>query len=86
MDSQSDSGSVQISLTLEDEFVLTQIRNKAKACNTSKERDQFFWLTVCRLVARERAYKAVLHGCGISVSANVQLFEDEGPEEEEAVN
>lgn len=82
MDSQGDSGTVQVNLTLEDEFVLTQIRNKAKACTTSKERDQFFWLTVCKFVARERAYKAVLNGCGITVSASVQLFDNESPEEE----
>jgi hypothetical protein len=86
MEHQEESGQVQVQLTLEDEFVLTQIRNKAKACTTSKERDQFFWLTVCRLVARERAYKAVLSGCGITVSANVQLFEDSDLGDDKAVD
>jgi hypothetical protein len=86
MENQEESGQVQVQLTLEDEFVLTQIRNKAKACATPKERDQFFWLTVCRLVARERAYKAVLNGCGITVSANVQIFEDPNSEDNKAVD
>jgi hypothetical protein len=31
-------------LTLEDEFVLTRIRAKAKAINSRTERDQYFWV------------------------------------------
>jgi hypothetical protein len=65
------------SLTLEDEFVLTQIRTKATGCKNSKERDQFFWNTILRMVARERAYKTVMSQCDIYVSVNIDIFEED---------
>jgi hypothetical protein len=68
--------SLSCNLQLEDEFVLTQIRTKAKALTNTKDRDQFFWSTVYRFVCRERAYKEVMKEIGIVIDTNVKLFDE----------
>lgn len=72
----NESQNISCGLTLEDEFVLTRIRTKAH-CLKGKDRDQFFWATVFRLVCRERAYKTVMDEVGISMDTNMSLFDDE---------
>jgi hypothetical protein len=71
-----ESTSVSCGLTLEDEFVLTRIRTKAHAL-VNKDRDQFLWTTVFRLICRERAYKTVMQEVGVTVDTNMNLFDDE---------
>jgi hypothetical protein len=71
-----ESTNVSCGLTLEDEFVLTRIRTKAHAL-VNKDRDQFLWTTVFRLICRERAYKTVMQEVGVSVDTNMNLFDDE---------
>ena len=68
--------SLSCNLQLEDEFVLTQIRTKAKALTNTKDRDQFFWSTVYRFVCRERAYKEVMKEMGIVIDTNINILED----------
>jgi hypothetical protein len=63
-------------LTMEDEFVLTRIKNKASSLK-GKERDTYLWTIVYRLICRERAYKSVMDEVGIYVDTNMQLFHDE---------
>ena len=63
-------------LTLEDEFVLTRIRAKAKAINSRTERDQYFWVMILKLMCKERAYKTVMEQIGVSVETNVQMFDE----------
>jgi len=63
-------------LTLEDEFVLTQIRTKAKAISNRSDRDQFFWVMILKFMCKERAYKTVMNQIGVSVDTNIQLFDD----------
>lgn len=69
--------SLSCNLDLEDEFVLTRIRTKAKSLTSSKDRDQFFWSTVYRFVCRERAYKTVMSSLGVVIDTNVKLFDEE---------
>ena len=66
---------LSIGLTLEDEFVLTRIRNGAKKLKGS-ERDQYLWQRIFRLVCRERAYKAVADEIGVVVDPNIGIFDD----------
>lgn len=77
MDSRKseDVTNVSCGLTLEDEFVLTRIKTKAHELK-NKERDQFMWQMVYKLILRERAFKAVMDRVGISVEAGVDLFDD----------
>ena len=63
-------------LTLEDEFVLTRIRAKAKAIDKRSDRDQFFWVMILKLMCKERAYKTVMQNVGVVVDTNIELFED----------
>jgi hypothetical protein len=63
-------------LTLEDEFVLTRIRAKAKSIANRTERDQFFWVMILKFMCNERAYKTVMKQIGVTVDTNIQLFED----------
>lgn len=63
-------------LTLEDEFVLTRIRAKAKSLNNRSDRDQFFWVMILKLMCKERAYKTVMQQIGVAVETNVQMFDD----------
>lgn len=81
MASRKSQGSQGLScnLTLEDEFVLTRIRAEAHALK-DKDRDQYFWNTVFKLICRERAYKTVMTEVGIAVDTNMRLFDDEVPE------
>jgi hypothetical protein len=70
-----ESTSVSCGLTLEDEFVLTRIRTKAQSL-THKDRDQYLWSTVFKLICRERAYKTVMEEVGIAMDTNMSLFDD----------
>jgi hypothetical protein len=70
---------VSCGLTLEDEFVLTRIRARAHELTNPKDRDQFFWAMVFKLVCRERAYKTVMEECGIAIETNVTLFDGDSP-------
>jgi hypothetical protein len=70
-----DAQNISCGLTLEDEFVLTRIRVKAHELK-NKERDQYLWETVFKLVCRERAYKTVMNEVGIAVDTNMDLFDD----------
>ena len=72
-----DLSDINCGLTLEDEFVLTRIRAKAHSLGDPKERDQYLWATVFKLICRERAYKTVMHECGIAVETNMNLFDPE---------
>jgi hypothetical protein len=63
-------------LTLEDEFVLTRIRAKAKSIANRTERDQFFWVMILKFMCNERAYKTVMKQIGVTVDTNIKLFED----------
>lgn len=72
-----DLSDINCGLTLEDEFVLTRIRAKAHSLDDPKERDQYLWATVFKLICRERAYKTVMHECGIAVETNMNLFDPE---------
>lgn len=73
------SQGLNCNLTLEDEFILTRIRTEAHALK-SKDRDQYLWNTVFKLICRERAYKTVMAEVGIAVDTNMRLFDDEAPE------
>jgi|TARA_Y100000004_G_scaffold197420_1_gene272103 hypothetical protein len=66
---------VSIGLTLEDEFTLTRIKNAAHDLK-GKERDQYLWNRIVRLVCRERAFKYVTEELGVSVDPNIGVFED----------
>lgn len=70
--SNADSDQVELScsLTLEDEFILTQIKNKAISL-TGKDREQYLWNTILKFISKERAYKSVLNELGISVNMNI---------------
>jgi hypothetical protein len=70
-----ESASVSCGLTLEDEFVLTRIRTKAQSL-TNKDRDQYLWSTVFKLICRERAYKTVMEEVGIAMDTNMSLFDE----------
>lgn len=74
----SDEGmrNLHCGLTLEDEFVLTRIRAKAKSINNRGDRDQFFWVMILKLICKERAYKTVMQQIGVSIETNVQMFDD----------
>jgi hypothetical protein len=73
------SQGLNCNLTLEDEFILTRIRTEAHALK-AKDRDQYLWNTVFKLICRERAYKTVMAEVGIAVDTNMRLFDDEAPE------
>ena len=64
-----------VGLTLEDEFLLTRIRNGAKKLK-GRDRDQYLWQRIFRMVCRERAYKAVIDDLGILVDPSVDVFDD----------
>ena len=73
-------------LTLEDEFVLTQIRTKAKSITNRSDRDQFFWVMILKFMCKERAYKTVMQQIGVNVEkaesdcSSIQRFESKGHE------
>jgi hypothetical protein len=66
---------LSISLTLEDEFTLTRIRNDARELK-GKDRDQYLWQRIFRFVCRERAYKAVADELGVIIDPNIEIFEE----------
>jgi hypothetical protein len=70
------NGHLSCGLTLEDEFVLTRIRTKAHSLK-SKDRDNYLWDKVFKLICRERAYKTVMTKVGVAVDTNMNLFDDE---------
>ena len=70
---------ISIGLTLEDEFTLTRIRNGAKELR-GRDRDQYLWQRIFRMVCRERAYKAVIEELGIMVDPSVDVFDDKNEE------
>jgi hypothetical protein len=74
------SDHISISLTLEDEFTLTRIKNSAHALK-GKEREQYLWEKIIRLVSRERAFKYVTDELGVVVDPNIEIFDS--PQEEE---
>jgi len=76
-----DREQISIGLTLEDEFMLTRIRNGAKQLK-GRERDQYLWQRIFRLVCRERAYKAVIDELNIMVDPSVDVFDDENEEKQ----
>ena len=76
-----DREQISIGLTLEDEFMLTRIRNGAKKLK-GRDRDQYLWQRIFRLVCRERAYKAVIEELNIMVDPSVDVFDDENEEEQ----
>ena len=69
------SEQISVSLTLEDEFTLTRIKNAAHDL-TGKERDQYLWNRIVRLVCRERAFKYVTEELGVLIDTNIGVFED----------
>ena len=69
------TGHISVSLTLEDEFTLTRIKNGAKKLR-GKERDQYFWDRIVRFVCRVRAYKFVVDELGVVVDPNIEVFDD----------
>jgi hypothetical protein len=66
---------LSISLTLEDEFTLTRIRNDARELK-GKDRDQYLWQRIFRFVCRERAYKAVADELGVIIDPNIEIFDE----------
>ena len=80
-----ESQNIHCGLTLEDEFVLTRIRTKAHSLK-DKDRDQYLWTTVFKLICRERAYKTVMNEVGIAMDTNMGLFDDDEPAVEDWVS
>jgi hypothetical protein len=70
-DAGPDQVEIQCGLTLEDEFVLTRVKNKARELS-GKDREQYLWQTILKLVCRERAYKMVLDELGVAVDTNIK--------------
>ena len=68
--------SFKCTLQLEDEFVLTRIRNRAKALEDQTERDNYFWRTVYKFVCRERAYKSIMEELGLTVDTSIDVLEE----------
>jgi hypothetical protein len=66
---------ISVSLTLEDEFTLTRIKNAAYELK-GRERDQYLWNRIVRLVCRERAFKFVADELGVCVDPNIEIFDD----------
>jgi hypothetical protein len=66
---------LSISLTLEDEFTLTRIRNDARELK-GKDRDQYLWQRIFRFVCRERAYKAVADELGVIIDPSIEIFDE----------
>lgn len=67
-----------VPLTLEDDFVLSRIRTKAKELTSRTERDQYMWSTIYKLMCINRAYKTVLHNFDTQIVVNVALLDDKG--------
>ena len=76
----NDSEHISVSLTLEDEFTLTRIKNAAHELK-GKERDQYFWTRIFRLICRERTFKYVVDELSVCVDPNINVFDDLDDEE-----
>ncbi len=72
---------ISVSLTLEDEFVQTRIKNAAHEL-IGRERDQYLWNRIVRLICRERAFKYVVDELGVCVDPNIGVFDDIENEED----
>ena len=72
---------ISVSLTLEDEFVLTRIKNAAHELK-GRERDQYLWNRIVSLICRERAFKYVVDELGVCVDPNIGVSDDIESEEE----
>ncbi len=72
---------ISVSLTLEDAFVLTRIKNAAHELK-GKDRDQYLWNRIVRLICRERAFKYVVDELGVCVDPNIGVFDEIESEEE----
>ena len=70
--SNADSDQIELScsLTLEDEFILTKVKNNAISLS-GKEREEYLWNVILKLMSKERAYKLVLNEIGVSVNTNI---------------
>ena len=66
---------VNVSLTLEDEFALTRIKNAAYDLK-GRDREQYLWNRIVRLVCRERAFKFIVDELGVVVDPNISVFEE----------
>ncbi|OUW91458.1 MAG: hypothetical protein CBD94_01705 [Gammaproteobacteria bacterium TMED234] len=66
---------VNVSLTLEDEFTLTRIKNAAYDLK-GRDREQYLWNRIVRLVCRERAFKFIVDELGVVVDPNISVFEE----------
>ena len=66
---------ITVGLTLEDDFVLTRLKNKAHTLR-GDARDQYLWKTIYRFVCRERAYKAVMEDIGLVIDTNIDVFDE----------
>tara|TARA_R110002020_G_scaffold275333_2_gene490547 strand:+ start:88 stop:315 length:228 start_codon:yes stop_codon:yes gene_type:complete len=66
---------VNVSLTLEDEFTLTRIKNAAYDLK-GRDREQYLWDRIVRLVCRERAFKFIVDELGVVVDPNISVFEE----------
>ena len=71
----NDSEYISVGLTLEDEFTLTRIKNDAHELK-GRERDQYLWNRIVRLVCRERAFQDVVDELGVVVDPNIGVFEE----------
>lgn len=76
---RSEDGHLVVGLTLEDDFILTRLKNKARNLK-GEARDQYLWKTIFRFVCRERAYKSVMDEIGVAIDTNIDIFEDESDE------
>lgn len=72
----SQDGQLVVGLTLEDDLVLTRLKNKARNLK-GDARDQYLWKTIYRFVCRERAYKSVMGEFGVAIDTNIDIFEEE---------
>jgi hypothetical protein len=73
---KDEHGQIRVGLTLEDDFTLTRLKNKAYELK-GDARDQYLWKTIFRFVCRERAFKSVMEEIGVAIDTNVDIFEDE---------
>lgn len=64
-----------VTLTMEDEFTLTRIRNEAHELR-GYARDQYLWDRIVRLICRERAYKYASDELGVVIDPNIGVFEN----------
>ena len=76
---RDEHGHIRVGLTLEDDFILTRLKNEAHSLK-GNDRDQFLWKTIFRFVCRERAYKSVMDDIGVVIDTNIDIFDDSDDE------